>query len=83
MLLQALVACAGVTLMSVATNRGIRVSGRVRAEGDVDFRGTMGVDCEASRGRARHRRVWTVAAQLSAVQERLIAYGQTNQTWSR
>ena len=44
MLLQALVACAGVTLASVATNRGISVAGTVRAEGDLDFRGTMGVD---------------------------------------
>ena len=45
MLLQALVACAGVTLRSVATNRGIDVAGgTIRAEGDLDFRGTMGVD---------------------------------------
>src|SRR3954463_9904496 len=44
MLLQALVACAGVTLRSVATNRGVAVQGMVRAEGDLDFRGTMGVD---------------------------------------
>ena len=44
MLLQALVACAGVTLRSVATNRGIEVTGTVRAEGDLDFRGTLGVD---------------------------------------
>jgi uncharacterized OsmC-like protein len=44
MLLQALAACAGVTLRSVATARGIDVSGTVRAEGDLDFRGTMGVD---------------------------------------
>jgi len=44
MLLQALVACAGVTLRSVATNRGVDVEGTVRAEGDLDFRGTMGVD---------------------------------------
>jgi uncharacterized OsmC-like protein len=43
MLLQALVACAGVTLRSVAASRQIPVSGRVRAEGDLDFRGTMGV----------------------------------------
>lgn len=50
MLLQALVACAGVTLRSVATNRGIRVSGVVRAEGDLDFRGTMGVDRDAPVG---------------------------------
>jgi uncharacterized OsmC-like protein len=50
MLLHALVACAGVTLRSVATNRGIAVEGVVRAEGDLDFRGTMGVDREAPVG---------------------------------
>ena len=50
MLLQALVACAGVTLRSVATNRGIEVSGTVRAEGDLDFRGTLGVDRSAPVG---------------------------------
>jgi uncharacterized OsmC-like protein len=44
MLLQALVACAGVTLRSVATNRGLVVRGSVRAEGDLDVRGTLGVD---------------------------------------
>jgi uncharacterized OsmC-like protein len=44
MLLQALVACAGVTLCSVATARGLHVRGTVRAEGDLDFSGTMGVD---------------------------------------
>jgi len=44
MLLQALVACAGVTLRSIATNRGIEVAGVVSAEGDLDFRGTLGVD---------------------------------------
>src|SRR5437763_14109455 len=40
MLLQALAACAGVTLRSVAVNRGLEVRGRVVAEGDLDFRGT-------------------------------------------
>jgi len=50
MLLQALVACAGVTLRSVAVNRSLEVSGRVVAEGDLDFRGTMGVDREAPVG---------------------------------
>ena len=44
MLLQALVACAGVTLEAVATNRGVRIAGTVRAEGDLDFRGTLAVD---------------------------------------
>jgi uncharacterized OsmC-like protein len=44
MLLQALVACAGVTLRSVATNRGIDLKGTLHAEGELDFRGTLGVD---------------------------------------
>lgn len=43
MLLEALVACAGVTLRSVATSLEIPVAGSVRAEGDLDFRGTLGV----------------------------------------
>jgi uncharacterized OsmC-like protein len=51
MLLEALVACAGVTLRAVATSLGIPVdSGRVRAEGDLDFRGTLAVDREAPVG---------------------------------
>jgi uncharacterized OsmC-like protein len=51
MLLEALVACAGVTLRAVATSLGILVSsGRVRAEGDLDFRGTLGIDREAPVG---------------------------------
>ena len=50
MLLQALAASAGVTLRSVATSMGIAVSGAVRVEGDLDFRGTLGVDREAPVG---------------------------------
>ena len=51
MLLQALVACAGVTLNAVATALGIGLaSARVRAEGDLDFRGTLGIDREAPVG---------------------------------
>jgi uncharacterized OsmC-like protein len=59
MLLEALVACAGVTLRSVAVNRQIPVAGgRITAEGELDFRGTMGVDREASVGfRSIHLRV--------------------------
>ena len=45
MLLEALVACAGVTLKAVATALDIPLtSGNVSAEGDLDFRGTLGVD---------------------------------------
>ena len=48
MLLEALVACAGVTLRAVATSLGIAVEGgSVRAEGDIDFRGTLAVDRDA------------------------------------
>jgi uncharacterized OsmC-like protein len=51
MLLEALVACAGVTLRAVATSLGISVeSGQVRAEGDLDFRGTLAVDRDAPVG---------------------------------
>lgn len=51
MLLQALVACAGVTLNAVATSLGISVrSGTLVAEGDLDFRGTLGVSKDAPVG---------------------------------
>ena len=51
MLLEALVACAGVTLKAVATALEIPLrSGRVTAEGDLDFRGTLGVDRTAPVG---------------------------------
>jgi uncharacterized OsmC-like protein len=51
MLLEALVACAGVTLRAVATSLGIPVrSGRVRAEGELDFRGTLAVGRETPVG---------------------------------
>ncbi|KAJ4984423.1 hypothetical protein SVAN01_10058 [Stagonosporopsis vannaccii] len=51
MLLDALVACSGVTLKAVATALGLPVlSGTVTAEGDLDFKGTMGVDRNAPVG---------------------------------
>lgn len=51
MLLEALVACAGVTLGAVSTALGIEVrDARLRAEGDLDFRGTLGVSKEAPVG---------------------------------
>jgi len=51
MLLQALVACAGVTLGAVATALGIELrDATVRAEGDLDFRGTLAVDRDAPVG---------------------------------
>jgi len=51
MMLQALVACAGVTLRAVATSLGVAVTGgTVRAEGDLDFRGTLAVAKDAPVG---------------------------------
>ena len=51
LLLEALVACAGVTLRAVATSIGVEVrDGRVTAEGDLDFRGTLAVDRDAPVG---------------------------------
>ena len=51
MLLEALVACAGVTLRAVSTAIGVGIkAGRITAEGDLDFRGTLGVSKEAPVG---------------------------------
>jgi uncharacterized OsmC-like protein len=51
MLLQALVACAGVTLKAVATALEVNVTGgTITAEGDLDFKGTLGVSRDASVG---------------------------------
>ena len=56
MLLQALAACAGVTLSAVATSIGVEIAdGAVHAEGDLDFRGTLGVAKEAPVGFQRIR----------------------------
>jgi uncharacterized OsmC-like protein len=56
MLLEALVACAGVTLRAVATAIGVNLKdAKVIAEGDLDFRGTLGVDKETPVGFAEIR----------------------------
>ena len=62
MLLQALAACAGVTLKAVATALGINLkSGKVRCEGDLDFRGTLGVDKTAPVGFREIRLAFDIA----------------------
>lgn len=69
MLLQALVACAGVTLSAVATALQIPVgSGRVRAEGDLDFRGTLGVAKDAPVGFKDIRLYFDIDSPASAEQ---------------
>src|SRR3954453_16769234 len=70
MLLQALAACAGVTLRAVATSLGIEVrGGTVHVEGDLDFRGTLGVDKQASVGFTTVRT--TFALDSDATEEEL------------
>ncbi|WP_027580804.1 OsmC family protein [Bradyrhizobium sp. Ai1a-2] len=70
MLLEALVACAGVTLKSVATAIEVPLkSGNVFAEGDLDFRGTLGVDKEAPVGFAEIRLRFEV--DTDALQDKL------------
>jgi len=69
MLLQALVACAGVTLQAVATSMGIHVrAGHVRADGDLDFRGTLGVDKSAAVGFTDIRVTFELDADATADQ---------------
>jgi uncharacterized OsmC-like protein len=66
MLLEALAACAGVTLQAVATALGLEVrDGTVRAEGDLDFRGTLAVDKEARVGFSAIRLEFTLDTDAS------------------
>lgn len=72
MLLEALAACAGVTLGAVATAIGIKLrNGTVRAEGDLDFRGTLGVSKDAPVGFQRIRLFF--ALETDATEEQLTA----------
>ena len=69
MLLEALVACAGVTLKAVATAMGIALrAGEVEAEGDLDFRGTLGLDKQAPVGFAVIRLSFKLDADADAEQ---------------
>ena len=71
MLLEALVACAGVTLRAVATSLEIAVAGgTVSAEGDLDFRGTLGVE-QGGAGRASARSACTSTSTPTASDEQL------------
>lgn len=69
MLLEALVACAGVTLNAVATAIGINIKkGMVNAEGDLDFRGTLGVSKEAPVGFKAIRLYFSIESDASREQ---------------
>jgi uncharacterized OsmC-like protein len=66
MLLEALVACAGVTLNAVATSLGLNLrAARVRAEGDLDFRGTLGIAKEVPAGFRDIRLTFDIDGDLS------------------
>jgi uncharacterized OsmC-like protein len=69
LLLEALVACAGVTLRAVATAIGIDIKdGTIKAEGDLDFRGTLGVSKEVPVGFKTIRLHFTIDSNASAEQ---------------
>ena len=71
MLLQALVACAGVTLSAVATSLGIEVrGGHLTAEGDLDVRGTLGVVKDASVGFRQIRLAITIDSDAGPEERR-------------
>ncbi len=74
MLLEALVACAGVTLRAVATAIGIGiVDGTIQAEGDLDFRGTLGVSKEAPVGFKTIRLHFNIDANATSEQVETLA----------
>ena len=74
MLLEALAACAGVTLGAVATSMGIELrGGLVKAEGDLDFRGTLGVAKDVPVGFSRVRVRFELDSDASEEQLRSLA----------
>jgi uncharacterized OsmC-like protein len=80
MLLEALVACAGVTLKAVATALDFKLkSGTVRAEGDLDFRGTLGVAREAPVGFSAIRLFFDL--QTDEPQERIDAVSKLTERY--
>ena len=71
MLLEALVACAGVTLKAVATAIGVDLKdARITAEGDLDFRGTLGVSKDAPVGFREIRLKFDLDTDASAEQKK-------------
>jgi uncharacterized OsmC-like protein len=88
MLLQALAACAGVTMRSVATSMELEVSGTVHAEGDLDWRGTLAIDKQVPVGFKAIRLSFELASdaddeQLAKLQELTERYCVVFQTLAR
>jgi uncharacterized OsmC-like protein len=83
MLLEALVACAGVTLQAVATAIGLEIkNGKVKAEGDLDFRGTLGVSKEVPVGFKNIRLDFTLESNATAEQLQSLANLLNGTVWS-
>jgi len=68
LLLQAIVGCAGVTCCAVATAMSLSVSGRIIAEGELDFRGTLGVDRDTPVGFLQIRLTFALKSDAGAEQ---------------
>lgn len=84
MLLEALVACAGVTLKAVATAMDIPIKeGTVKAEGDLDFKGTMGVDRNAPVGFTNIRLSFDVQLQdgIEVAEEKIEKLGKLTERY--
>jgi uncharacterized OsmC-like protein len=74
LLLEALVACAGVTLNAVATAIGIELlEGKINAEGDLDFRGTLGISKEVPVGFKEIRLFFTIKTNATKEQMESLA----------
>lgn len=73
MLLEALVGCAGVTLKAVSTSLGINIrKGTIKAEGEVDFRGTLAVSKEAPVGFKSIRLIFTLDTDATPEQKQTL-----------
>jgi uncharacterized OsmC-like protein len=80
MLLEALVACAGVTLRAVATAIGVDVdNAKIRAEGDLDFRGTLGVSRDVEVGFRSIRLFFDLNSEIS--EEKLVSLSKLTERY--
>jgi uncharacterized OsmC-like protein len=82
MLLEALVACAGVTMKAVATALGLPLrDGSIKAEGDLDFRGTLGVDRDAPVGFKDIRLSFDVSFDSEVSEEQIERLGKLTERY--
>ena len=80
LLLEALVACAGVTLQAVATAIGIEIkNGTIKAEGDLDFRGTLGISKEVPVGFVSIRLLFNL--ETDATEEQMLSLAKLTERY--